>query len=270
MYLVPKVTWWRYNFCEGPGAALRWTLRNRGPSRGASATHNAEDTSSRRVKFAEPKRTTMWDWTHVYIDPATCCFFNHVFSKNDFEKRFLFFKGLILKNVFHFIKVCQFPFKYKGRVYDKCTYTEHHALWCATSVNAYGELIYWGKTKNGFSNHVFTRRKTFSKPRVHFEKTCSNHVFISRKQNVFQTTCDLSFPRKLRWGIMLGWCRGRKLWRSRSWDDDGERRMANGFRGEFRPCGWHQGEGRQKHVLNSVGIITEVPRTSIYIAEISG
>merc|ERR1712226_52613 len=40
--------------------------------------------------------------------------------------------------------VCQFPFKYKGRVYDKCTYTEHHALWCATSVNAYGELIYWG------------------------------------------------------------------------------------------------------------------------------
>lgn len=45
-------------------------------------------------------------------------------------------------------KICQFPFKYKGKTYDKCTqdHTGLGTFWCATAVDESRNMIdkEWG------------------------------------------------------------------------------------------------------------------------------
>ncbi len=43
-------------------------------------------------------------------------------------------------------QLCQFPFRYKGKVYKECILDDHHKPWCATGVTSTGDLQHaWGE-----------------------------------------------------------------------------------------------------------------------------
>ena len=41
-------------------------------------------------------------------------------------------------------KRCEFPFKYKGKMYSKCITTWRHKLWCGTKTKDDGTYTEWG------------------------------------------------------------------------------------------------------------------------------